>query len=687
MRGVRVALIVALGLVAIAVGVLLSGSPPSVTRANAPMLDATTLGTLGGGAEICQGGELLPRETSAIRVWLEAVIGPPLTLVARSGSRVLTGGRREAGWSTGSVTIPVSPTPRTSPDVTICVRIGRTRERVGVRGVGSPPRYAAYNAGHEPSAGRVTIEYLRPGNSSWWSLARTVARHMGLGHALSGIWVSSLALAIVAAIVATMALLLVRAVPAAAWVCAAVALLNAACWSLITPPLQGIDEPDHVAYVQELAETGQLPSAGASNELSQEESVVYEDLHQGPMRFNPQFPAMSSDAEQRQLDRDLAARSPPVGAVNAGTAASEPPLYYALETIPYVLGSSGNLLDRVQLMRLLSGLIAAVAVLLTFLFVRETLPGTPWAWTAGALAVALMPALGFVAGAVNPEVLLVAVSAALFYLLARAFRRGLTRHGALAIGGLAAVGFLAKLNFVGLAPGVLMGLSMLALRAPRASRRSAVRAAAAAVLLACAPVALYVCANAVTGGPALGAAAAALQLVKGPIPSEVSYIWQFYLPRLPGMWSYFPGILTTRELWFDGLIGRFGWDDVFFPAWAYSVALAPAAAIACLGVRALVLERELLRPRVLEIATYAVMAAGLLLLVGANSFISQHTGAGGPYWQPRYLLPLLPLFAAGMALAARGAGRWGPPAGVVIVVLVFANDLFGQLQTVARYYG
>jgi len=43
-------------------------------------------------------------------------------------------------------------------------------------------------------------------------------------------------------------------------VCALVALLNAACWSFITPPFQVPDEQDHFAYVQQLAETGHLPS-------------------------------------------------------------------------------------------------------------------------------------------------------------------------------------------------------------------------------------------------------------------------------------------------------------------------------------------------------------------------------------------------------------------------------------------
>jgi hypothetical protein len=210
MRGVRVALIVALGLVAIVLAAVLSGSPPSVARETAPFADARTLAQLGSGDEVCQGGEVLPRGTSAIRVWLEAVIGPPLALTARAGGRVLTGGRRGAGWSTGSVTIPVRPVLRASSGVTICVHLGRAREPVRVRGVGSSARDAAHDGAGERLPGRVLIEDLRSGEDSWWSLASLVAGRMGLGHAVGGPWTALLALGLAAAMVAVTSWLLLR---------------------------------------------------------------------------------------------------------------------------------------------------------------------------------------------------------------------------------------------------------------------------------------------------------------------------------------------------------------------------------------------------------------------------------------------------------------------------------------------
>ncbi len=66
-------------------------------------------------------------------------------------------------------------------------------------------------------------------------------------------------------------------------------------------------------------------------------------------------------------------------------------------------------------MRLLSALMAGLTAFFAYLFVREALPGAPWAWAVGGLGVALAPLLGFMSGVVNPDAMLVAVSAATFY--------------------------------------------------------------------------------------------------------------------------------------------------------------------------------------------------------------------------------------------------------------------------------
>jgi Predicted membrane protein (DUF2142) len=476
-----------------------------------------------------------------------------------------------------------------------------------------------------------------------------------------------------------------RRVPRAAWVCALVAFLNAACWSVVSPPFEVPDEPSHFAYVQRLAETGRLPS-GSGEVFPPAEQAVVGALRVKNVRFDPSVGTISTPAEQHTLERALAAPLPRTGSPQAGVATSQPPLYYALETVPYKLASLGTLLDQLAAMRLLSALMGGLTALFAYLFVREALPGAPWAWTVGGLGVALTPLLGLMSGAVNPDALLFAVSAALFYCLARGFRRGFTAGLALAIGAVLATGFLTKLTFLSLLPGAVLGLLVLCAREARRAKPAAYRALALAAAVGASPIALYVLVNVLSGRPGVSAVGGILtQSGKASVLKEASYIWQFYLPRLPGMSAYFHGFLTTRVLWFNGLVGLYGWLDTTFPSWVYNAALVPAGAGAVLFARALIVHRGALASRVAEVVVYAAIGLGLMVTIGADDYVNH---IPSEYAEPRYLLPLLVLWGAVLALAARGAGRrWGPLAGVAIVTLVLAHDVFSQLLVISRYYG
>lgn len=486
-----------------------------------------------------------------------------------------------------------------------------------------------------------------------------------------------------------------RRIPRVAWSCALIASLSAACWSVITPPFQAIDEPDHFAYAQRLAETGHLPTSSQS-EYSPEQRAVLQDLHQEEIRWHPEVKAISSPAAVRRLRTDLSSELSRVNVRGgAGLAGSEPPLYYALQAVPYHLGSSGTLLDRLELMRLLSALMAGLTALFTFLFVREVLPRVPWAWTVGGVGAALAPMLGFTSGAVTPDAMLYAVSAAVFYCLAQGFRSGLTRKLAIAMGVLIAVGFLTKLNFIGVAPGVMLGLVILGFRGARVAAgadtpsRRAFGSVAIATTIAVSPLCLYVLSNALQHRPTLGVVSSAIQIMNGQsqqsLVGDISYIWQFYLPRLPGMVDYFPGLSTTRQVWFNRSVGLYGWVDTTFPVWVCNLALIPGGVIMTLALRALIARWAAVRARVSELLVYVTMSVGLMALVAQDSHLAQRVEPG--WAQPRYLVPLLPLAAVTLALAARGAGkRWGPVAGALIVTLFMAQSIFSQLLVIARFY-
>jgi Predicted membrane protein (DUF2142) len=482
---------------------------------------------------------------------------------------------------------------------------------------------------------------------------------------------------------------LLARVPRAALICALVACLNAICWSIVTPPFEVTDEPDHFAYVKQLADKGSLPTS-QSEETAEEELAALIALRYYKVRQQPQNHTISSSAEQGELERSLAAGPHDSGSAAVGDAASQPPLYYALEAIPYSLAKNGTVLDRLQLMRLMSALFAGLTALFAYLFLREALPASRWAWTVGGLCVALAPLLGFMSGAVNPDSMLAAVSAGVFYLLARAFRRGLSMRGAVALGALTAIGLVTKLNFDGLLPGVLLGLVVLAARAASTSgRAAALRMLGVAVAVAFSPLLPYVLVNVLANHPALGVFSGGpldVVTVHGNLLAQLDYVWQLYLPRLPGTVNDFPGLFTTRQLWFDNYVGLYGFLDTTFPGWVDDLALVPAGAIALLCARSLLQARGALRGRAWELAVYAVMCVGLLALVGTASF-KQFPSIDAEYAQPRYLLPLFALVGAVVALAARGAGRrWGPAVGALLVVLFLAHDVLSQMLVAGRFY-
>jgi 4-amino-4-deoxy-L-arabinose transferase-like glycosyltransferase len=348
-------------------------------------------------------------------------------------------------------------------------------------------------------------------------------------------------------------------------------------------------------------------------------------------------------------------------------------------------------------MRVLSALLCALTVVFVYLFLRELFP-QPWTWTMGALAVAFQPLFGFIGSGVTPDTLLFATSAALFWLLARAFHRGLTPRLGAGIGVVLVLGMLAKLNFLALVPGAALGIALLVWR----ERRSpALRRAATGAALACAIVvavsATYVALNetlwnrAAWGGGLSVAAKAATRSGAAPgdpntLNNQLSYTWQLYLPRLPFMNRQFAGF-PPWDLWFKGLIGRFGWLDTTFEPWVYRLALGVTLPIVLLLGAALIRRRKRLRHQWAELLTYAAMAAGLLVSIGVSG-VRYRLNTGFEFEQARYLLPFLPLYAAAVAATAIGAGpRFAKPVGALLVTLAAVHGLFAQLLVISRFYG
>ena len=487
----------------------------------------------------------------------------------------------------------------------------------------------------------------------------------------------------------------IRRIPSAGRACLVIAFVNAAIWGFVVPPFQVPDEVAHFAYVQYLAETGKPPPQTAAAPYSLEEQTTLETLSFFTTIGHPSLHGVLTNQEDRFLRQVMAANRNPVGPGGITSVTNQPPLYYALEAVPYWLSPSSDILTRLVLMRLLSALMAAFTVLGVFMFVRELFPRTSWAWPVGALVVAFQPTFDFIAAGVHADNLLFLASAWLLFLLLRTYRRGMTVRSGAAIGAATAVGLLSKLTFIALTPGIALAVVLLVWRAWRDERRTALLAGLAAVLVAAVPFGIYALLNETAwnrGGPTAGGiAAATANVIVGGQPvslnESLDYTWQIYLPRLGFMhhryFTHYPG----WELWLNGAIGHFGWLDYTFPRWVYDLGRWVFYALSALALVSLYRLRRVARPLLPIFICFGVMALGLLGAIGYTG-IRYKLSADHQFEQARYLFPFIAFWGAFVVLAAKAAGRrWAPVLAGALVVAAMAHGLFAETLTISRYYG
>ncbi len=209
MPSARAAFAAGLALTAIAAAIVLSRSPEVVAGTNAIEPGLYRIASAPGSGHACQAGETLPAGSSAIRLSLAASAGPRIHVEILSGGKVVAHGESAPGWIGDVVTVPVTRVSRAVRHATLCVAFTGADELVSFLGAQTPARDAA-TSGTSVLPGRMAIEYLRRGSSSWWSLASGVARRMGLGRAWAGTWVVLLVAMLMAAGVALASWLTVR---------------------------------------------------------------------------------------------------------------------------------------------------------------------------------------------------------------------------------------------------------------------------------------------------------------------------------------------------------------------------------------------------------------------------------------------------------------------------------------------
>jgi hypothetical protein len=486
----------------------------------------------------------------------------------------------------------------------------------------------------------------------------------------------------------------------AAWLFA-IAAINACCWGLITPAFQGPDEVDHFAYTQALVERGQKPTDdprapilrwSSAENLALETTSFLTDHQVGDTR-PPWLTAQIREYERRR-SREPTSRSDGGGYT---TSSAHGPIYYLALAPAYAVAKGSSIFSQLTLVRFASALIGALVVLFTFLLARELAPRRPWLGVLAALLVAYEPMYGFISGIVNNDVGVNAVAAALELLLIRLLRRGITIPWGALTG--AVLLLLPSVKGTGLSLYPIAALAF-AIALWRHHRRAdlagwaalAISAVAVAELIAhvlnpaFAPPATPGTGG---GGPAsaIGSNANAVSEALHHIPSYLAYLWEVFLPRLPGMAAHFPpGNYPGFEIFIERGWGAFGWYDVFFPGWVYAVILAISLIVFfVLAPWAARCERRWLRPHWAE--TVTIVLTPVAVIVGFTA--AYYTATPRPVIAEfgRYLFPAIgptALFVVG-ALHAFGRQRM-PLVGAGLLVAMIVLSYSSQLLTLTSFY-
>lgn len=459
-------------------------------------------------------------------------------------------------------------------------------------------------------------------------------------------------------------------------------------WALIVPPFQVPDETAHFAYVQSLAARHALPGdprrpAGISSDQGLADTAVgasnlaFNVLTVRPDWSRADFLAYLAGAAHHPSQSDGGGPNP---------ASVNPPLFYAYSTLAYWASGADNAFARLYAMRLWSVPLLLITVLGAWLLAGEVLGPSRLAQLLCAAVSGLVPMETFMSSSVNPDAMLVATWTLAFWLGARVIRRGLRAGDAVALCAVTAAAILTKATSYALIPATLLALLIGWRSQPAGQRRAAGLRALAGLATLAVPVLTWITITQNLGRASVNTIGAAPGQALRPVHilQFVNYLWQFYLPRLPGTTKInIVNGLPVYWVWLREGWGTFGWLDVVLPTWIYHLLafLNAVAAVAAVAILARFRDAGRLKLLAFFVAAMLVLVLGLHFTAYRSLLASQ-----GQFLQGRYLLPLISLLGLTVALiATRLAPRWRAiMAGALLGALLLLQII--SLAAVAKTY-
>ena len=478
-------------------------------------------------------------------------------------------------------------------------------------------------------------------------------------------------------------------------------------WVLIVPAWGAPDEDAHFAYTASLADLGRLPG-GTGNAVSREQRQSMDYTNTDATTFFPYAkPEWSPVAEREWRTNSRLADRRDGGGV--GAASSYPPAYYLFATIPYKIAGKSDVLTRVYAVRAASLLWLLVATTAAWLLAGEVFGRRRPLQLVTAATVGLWPMLTFISSSVTPDGMLVALWALSTWLGASLVLRGPSLWRAVALAFCVGLAVVTKTTALALIPPALIALAFVAwpLRRRIAVRRMVAVAGVALAFLV--PVGTWFAVANHNGRPAWEQT----QVVSGKATPEegkvartssprlfASYLWQYYLPRLPFMTktkNIFPVISSypAAQVWLGSGWAVFGWVNVWFPNWVYYIFLGVVILVAA-GLLATARGRArrgdgprritLANPRA-RLAVFVTVMVGLLWAGLHWTDYQLYVNQEAPFLQGRYLLPIAPLLALLVAQSTRALPmRWRAAGQGALLggLIVFQVACLGLVA--ARYY-
>ncbi len=469
-----------------------------------------------------------------------------------------------------------------------------------------------------------------------------------------------------------------------------VGAIQSIAWDVALPPFQGPDEDTHFAYVQHLAETGQLPSASkGGTAYSSEEEGALASLNLlsliGDLNGRPAW----GEADLRawhEVERTLTRPSRENGA-GPNPIAKNPPLYYAAMAIPYRLLVWLPLLKRLFVLRLFNALCYLATIALTWLIAGEVFGKARWKQVLAAGTVALEPQLAFMSTVINADNLLIALTTAVLLASLRLVTRGPSMARVLTASVLAAAAVLTHGRGLVTMPVLAVALAVAWLRYRPALRETLQRGAAVVGTVGAAVLA-YLTFGRGSGG-LYGGQITELNSGSGfSLRQFLSSIYQFYLPRLRSMQPRIGPEYGYKQVFIDSFYGTFGSLEVTFRERVYDV-LQALSGLGLVGLYTAVVVRR--RPLMRAWPVVVVLLALLLTNVAFLHYVSYRSllsnGGSDPLIVGRYLLPMVSLFGLAIAFTVGSLPRrLGPLAGALILALGVLLSLSGIGITMARFY-